>query len=651
MELDASELVPFKKPKRLTSLVWNDFERVKRPEGMFAICKHCKKKLSGSSTSGTSHLRNHLKRCMKRTNHDIQQMIVVKEKKKGGNGNLGDAGFNQDSSALVKFEEERSQYGSKFDQERSRYDLARMIILHEYPLAIVEHIGFKRFVENLQPSFQSMSCDRVKDDCMQIYSQEKQKLLETLDKVPGRISLRVDSWNSLQDHGYFCLTAHYIDENWTLQKKVLNFVNVDPYTEYGLTDSIMTCLRDWDIDRKLFSVTRDTNCTGDTVVSTIGDRLWRSGLLKRSDQLFHVQCVKHVINLIVQDLLESIYDVTHKIRESVRYVKSSESLQRKFNELAQQLQVSDQKSLCLDCPINWNSTYLMLEAAVECRDVFSHFAEYDFGSISESEWDRVTVVTSCLKLLVEETNVISGVKFSTANRYFPEMVLIHLKLTELCKSSDFAPSMKNKFDGYWSICVQALAIAVILDPRFKMKIVEYYYPQIYDAESDEHIRDVSNSIKGLYDDYMNVICPALSPLNQGFGHDVQGSDLTNGTPSTVHNGTRDRLSGFDKFLDETTSSQHLKSELDKYLEEPVFPRNVDFDILNWWKVNSPKYPVLSMMARDVLGIPMSTEVALDSAFNTGGRVLDSYRSSLSPDILQALVCTHDWFRTELEGWS
>ena len=48
------------------------------------------------------------------------------------------------------------------------------------------------------------------------------------------------------------------------------------------------------------------------------------------------------------------------------------------------------------------------------------------------------------------------------------------------------------------------------------------------------------------------------------------------------------------------------------------------------------------MARDILAIQVST-VASESAF-TGGRVLDPFRSSLSPSMVQALICTQNWIR-------
>ncbi|XBJ00437.1 hypothetical protein VPH35_020334 [Triticum aestivum] len=49
------------------------------------------------------------------------------------------------------------------------------------------------------------------------------------------------------------------------------------------------------------------------------------------------------------------------------------------------------------------------------------------------------------------------------------------------------------------------------------------------------------------------------------------------------------------------------------------------------------------MARDILAIPITT-VASESAFSTSGRILDDFRTSLTPFMVQALVCTQDWLR-------
>ncbi|PRQ23529.1 putative HAT dimerization domain, ribonuclease H-like domain-containing protein [Rosa chinensis] len=65
------------------------------------------------------------------------------------------------------------------------------------------------------------------------------------------------------------------------------------------------------------------------------------------------------------------------------------------------------------------------------------------------------------------------------------------------------------------------------------------------------------------------------------------------------------------------------------------------DILCWWKINGCKFPVLAAIARDVLGIQTST-VASESCFSTGGRVIDCFRSSLTPRTVEGLICMQNW---------
>jgi hypothetical protein len=86
-----------------------------------------------------------------------------------------------------------------------------------------------------------------------------------------------------------------------------------------------------------------------------------------------------------------------------------------------------------------------------------------------------------------------------------------------------------------------------------------------------------------------------------------------------------------------------KSELDKYLPEDCEDPDEKLDVITWWKLNASRYPIIAHMARDVLAIPIST-VASESAFSTGGRILDDFRSSLTPFMVEAIVCSQDWLR-------
>jgi hypothetical protein len=91
------------------------------------------------------------------------------------------------------------------------------------------------------------------------------------------------------------------------------------------------------------------------------------------------------------------------------------------------------------------------------------------------------------------------------------------------------------------------------------------------------------------------------------------------------------------------ASCNAKTELEKYLAEACEEKEGKFEILGWWKINAARFPVLAPLARDVLAIPF-TSVASESAFSTGGRILDDFQTSLTPFMLEALVCAQDWLR-------
>ena len=110
----------------------------------------------------------------------------------------------------------------QFDQARVRNKLARMVILHEYPLSMVDHIGFKEFVADLQPMFKLVTRNTLKSDILKIYDNEREKVLKMTDKNKSRMTITTDMWTSSnKKRGFMVITAHFIDHTWPLQSRVL----------------------------------------------------------------------------------------------------------------------------------------------------------------------------------------------------------------------------------------------------------------------------------------------------------------------------------------------------------------------------------------------------------------------------------------------
>jgi len=76
------------------------------------------------------------------------------------------------------------------------------------------------------------------------------------------------------------------------------------------------------------------------------------------------------------------------------------------------------------------------------------------------------------------------------------------------------------------------------------------------------------------------------------------------------------------------------------LSDELIEKKTEFDLLAWWKANITKYLILSKLAKDILAIPVST-VSSEQALSTGGRVIDSFRSSLTPKTVEALICAQN----------
>ena len=99
------------------------------------------------------------------------------------------------------------------------------------------------------------------------YEIEKLKLKETFASYQGRVSFTSDLWTSRsQVRGYICLTAHYIDEKWKLHSHILAFCDVKPpHTGEAIAKKIFDILKEWGLERRVFSLTLDNASANDNM--------------------------------------------------------------------------------------------------------------------------------------------------------------------------------------------------------------------------------------------------------------------------------------------------------------------------------------------------------------------------------------------------
>ena len=116
----------------------------------------------------------------------------------------------------------------KYDHAKQREAVAHWILMNEKPFSVVEEAGYNFQMKINNPMFEKISRTTAKNDCKSVYELEKKKLSGMLKGV-NKISLTTDVWKSdTQKVSYICLTGHFIDSDWVLQKRLLNFVRFPP---------------------------------------------------------------------------------------------------------------------------------------------------------------------------------------------------------------------------------------------------------------------------------------------------------------------------------------------------------------------------------------------------------------------------------------
>jgi len=638
------ETQPNKRRKK-KSIVWEHFTiETVSPGCRRACCKVCKQSFAystGSKVAGTSHLKRHIAKgsCPVILRQQERNQLSPYMPKSGGTDRAADPPkrrYRSSSSPYVIF-----------DQDRCRHDIARMIIMHDYPLHMVEHPGFVSFIQNLQPRFDMLSFNIVQGDCVAAFLREKQNLQRFIEGIPGRICIALDMWSSSQSTGYVFVTGQFIDNEAKLHRRLLNVV-MEPFPESDTTFShaIGTCLSDWGLDHKLASITLNQPLSETTLESLTAFLAVKNPMLLNG-QLLVQNCIARTLSSIAQEVLTAGQATIKKVRGSIKYVKTSDSHEEKFLELKRQLRVPTEKSLSLDNINKWNTTYEMLLAASDLKEVFSCLDASDpeyKDAPSLEDWKQVENICMFLELLHDTASLLTTKSTPSSNVFFHEVWKIQLKLARGAASDDLflsnvAKSLQDKFHKYWKNSCLILAVAVVMDPRFKMKLVEFSFTKIFGEEAPVYIRVVDEGIHELFHEYMTLPLPlTASYAEDGNIVNVETEDKQGVNHIISNNG----LSDFDVYIMETTSQQ-MKSEIDQYLEESLLPRVQDFDVLGWWKLNHLKYPTLSKMARDILSIPIST-VSRESVFDLVPKEMDAYRCSLRPETVEALICTKDWLQ-------
>ena len=187
------------------------------------------------------------------------------------------------------------------------------------------------------------------------------------------------------------ITDHYIDRDWELKSLTINVVKLSSsHSGQNLSNVFIKIADDeFKILTKIMAVTTDNASNNDTFLHSLGDYCDKLGIdFKYPDK--HIRCMAHIINLSVQVLLKGLKskamntevellqncndnhedastgNVIFKLQKLFVKIGASPQKCEIFKNLLKQLEM-DSAMPIIDVPTRWNSTYLMLEHALQLK--------------------------------------------------------------------------------------------------------------------------------------------------------------------------------------------------------------------------------------------------------------------------------------------
>jgi hypothetical protein len=219
-----------RKPKNMfkPSSAWEHFTRdeTSSQDDPMSHCNYCRTAYKCyPKINETSSMLYHVTSCPKykihKTRQDKSQQMFIFEAKK------------REANALMI---------TKYDEKKIRHALTEMVIKDEMHFVFVDGTRFKKFMKIVEHRFNILSHFTVMRDCVKIYLRTKSDLKHMFMTNNQRVCLTINAWTSIQNMNYMCVTAYFINHQWTLHRRLLSFHQMSNQKGITIERALEECL-------------------------------------------------------------------------------------------------------------------------------------------------------------------------------------------------------------------------------------------------------------------------------------------------------------------------------------------------------------------------------------------------------------------------
>ena len=558
------------------------------------------------------------------------------------------AGMNLSKQTTLSFSR-KPMIIPAFSQENFEQYLTNLFVVQDLPFLLLESAEFRDLLLLMRPGTMIIKADALKNRIMDCFKKTKAQMKDFFSSIDSRISFTTDIWTSPNDLAFMAITAHWISADFNIHSMLIDFVELfGSHSGVNIEKAFSQSLLEFNVFHNKLAITLDNAYNNDTFISALIERD------PSFDKEHHIRCFGHILNLCAQDALELVKDELSGIRD---YIKAIIHRPKRLQQLKDDFEETGGKDFVkpiLDVRTRWNSTVDMIIRAFRLRDGLSVTMESmfhednakkrrrvngkgrsvvvaeveeeeSFVRITEEHWKNLSDILHVLEPFKKATEWLSGDSYPSLNMVVPCYVMLMNHLERLSSPSDHSSvytessSIKDaakaafvKLNKYYDISSELCTIATVLDPRHKLDF--YKADNNLSADNPE---EICSFVKSFYNrDYASGISSNPSPEK----------------PSLLA-----------ELFQQSTTHYYEQSEFDVYISEPVARHHSKFDVLDYWRINSDRFPNLSRMARDYLAVP-GTSTPSERAFSGGRQLITDFRCSLKGETISACMLLKNWRR-------
>lgn len=305
----------------------------------------------------------------------------------------------------------------------------------------------------------------------------------------------------------------------------------------------------------------------------------------------HFGCYAHTSNLIVQNALKHVDDITKKVKIIVAHFKRSSNAVTKLNLFQKDSGVTTPKKLLQDVEMRWNSRLYMFESFVELDDAIRTTTALldpaNLPVLSPDDWKIIKQLTKILRPFEQATKEISGDKYMTASLVIP----LTQGLKNVCQK------MKQSMELH--------------------------------KTTDEVLEKLKNATK---EEIINMVSELISKNDPGKRQLQVNLNSDDADDEFYIWSSHDVKAAFHKL--QGIASSRAVVEMQRYMEAELLGRKED--PLGWWRNHHYNYPYLESIVQEKC-CALATSLPCERLFSKAGTILSERHMRLKPHKFNQLL--------------